>query len=108
MRDPDFRRATPSLVMLLAFGVGKLNQAFYLLYRKRREPLLQLLDGFPEVVAADDCLRHDTRSAHNRPSRNLTRNLFDQFASRPVDFQGSIELRHALVLLFIVASAKAG
>ena len=55
-------------VVLLALGVRELDETLDLCDGKRGKPFAKLLDCFPEIVAANNGFRHDSRSAHDRPA----------------------------------------
>ena len=52
---------------------------------ERGEAFSELLDGFAEVVAADDGVREDAGAADDGTAGDLAGNAFDEFAFHPVD-----------------------
>ncbi len=57
---------------------GKLDQAFNLHDRERRESQMDFLDAISEFEAMGDCIRKDTGTSDDGPSRHLPRDLLDQ------------------------------
>src|ERR1043166_7496742 len=85
--------------MLPPLSVGKLDQPVDLGDRKRGKALMDFVDVVAEIVAVHNSVRHNARSAHHGSSRNLAGDLFNQFASHPVDVRDRIVLRHLLPAL---------
>jgi hypothetical protein len=51
---------------------------------------MNFLDAVAEIVAVHNGVRHNAGSTHDGATRYLAGNLFDQFASYPVDVRGRI------------------